>query len=432
MDKNKRIHFIGIGGVGMSGMAEILSEWGYDVSGSDMKDSSVLSRLSKKGLNITIGHFPKNIPVSTDIVVFSSAITIDNPEYIAAEKRGLTMKRRGEFLADIVSFYKCVVAIAGSHGKTTTTAMLSHILREREIKPGYLVGGNVFEWNSPASAGNGEILVTEVDESDGTQAYIKSDIGVILNVEDDHCWNLGGEEKLYQCFKDFADSANMIITVKSPKTTELFETHKNALFIDSKDISETLRIPQIGFHNRLNAYTASVVAEKLGVSLTDSIQALKSFPGVERRLMLITENLKRKLSLFEDYAHHPTEVRAAVSALRSAFPKRSLIIVFQPHRYERIARYAKEFAQELSKADFVYITMPFAAWLNDSSIADPRVIADNMSKEKVELIDFKDNPTKTAEKICRDQNNAIIAVLGAGSVTELIPYLAHFAETSHI
>ena len=257
------VHFTGIGGVGMTGLALILRDFGVRVSGSDAAESRNLALLRERGAQIQVGHDAAHL-AQPDLLVYSSAVAEDNPERAAAAERNIRTIRRGEFLAELAAFFPTRVAIAGSHGKTTVSAMLSHILIEVGSEPGYMVGGEVAGRAAPAGAGRGEILVTEVDESDGTQARMQSTHAIVINAEDDHCWSVGGEDALKQCFRDFAAKADFVLAFESPSTRELFGDLRQAEFFPDSAVRTDLELLLPGRHNRINASLAVRLAECLG------------------------------------------------------------------------------------------------------------------------------------------------------------------------
>ncbi len=372
----KHVHFIGVGGVGMSGLATILLQRGVSVSGSDEAASPVLERLERLGAKVATGHAAANVPPEADQVVFSSAVQPSNPEMQEAVRRGLPACRRGEFLARLAEGYRIVVPVGGSHGKTTTSAMIAHILREAGLRPGYMVGAEVPGWVAPAAAGAGDILVTEVDESDGTQALVRSSHAVVTNVDDDHCWSVGGVEALEQNFIDFANKAARVFTWRTETTARLFAKHPAASFITQAGIPPELAMPHMpGEHNRKNAALALAVASALGVPQAVALAALAAFHGVSRRLSERYRSPGAREVVVEDYAHHPNELRASLQALREQHPGARLTVVFQPHRFERVKRYAAEFSRILEEdADEIYLIPPFAAWMQDADVANPRDI----------------------------------------------------------
>jgi UDP-N-acetylmuramate--alanine ligase len=413
------VHFIGIGGAGMSGLARILLEAGIVVTGSDEADSPVLEQLMLRGARVRSGPHTADALGDARCTVYSSAIAPDNPELAEARRRGLPCLRRGEFLARLATAYPTVVAVAGSHGKSTTTAMLAHVLRETGRRPGYLVGGDVRGWPAPAAAGRGDILVTEVDESDGTQALLRSTVAVVTNVDDDHCWSVGGVEALEACFVRFAERAGRLVAWAAPTTRRLFAAHPAPCLIDATGIPPGLHLAVPGEHNRANAALACTVATALGVPPAEALAALASFQGVARRLTERWRAPDAATVVIEDYAHHPVEVQATLQALREAWPGYTLTVVFQPHRFERVRRYAAAFAQALDAADAAWVTPPFAAWVGDSEIADPRDIVRAMRSPHARYWDG--SLEELAAELARVPAAAprLLAVVGAGNVGRL-------------
>jgi UDP-N-acetylmuramate--alanine ligase len=329
----RRLHFVGIGGAGMSGLALVCHGLGAEVSGSDRSDSSYIRRLRGKGIDARVGHDAANLPEAGEVVV-STAIAEDNPELAAARERGLAVLHRGELLAELCA-EKRLIAIAGTHGKTTTTAMLVWALRALGADPAFFVGGEVPGLAEGAAAANagwgeGDWVVAEADESDASFLRLRPEIAVITNIEMDHHARWGSVAELRTAFAEFAEGARLAeFDEDSPGPAEL-----------------TLAVP--GRHNRLNARAALAAAGLAGLDAADAAKALASFPGVRRRLELKGE--REGTAVYDDYAHHPTEVRAALSALRELGPGR-LIAVFQPHLYSRTKAFAEEFGAALALAD---------------------------------------------------------------------------------
>lgn len=424
-DSWKSVHLTGIGGVGMTGIALILDDLGYIVTGSDEECSKNTDLLISRGIKVSIGHHPDNLPKECDLLVYSSAVQESNPERKKAFGNDITQIQRGLFLAQLANQFNSVVSIAGSHGKTTVSAMLSHILLQTGYNCGYLVGGKLNDHPLPAQAGDSSILITEVDESDGTQAQMHSTIGIISNIEDDHSWSVGGVDKLYQCFKTFGMQSNTLIVEDSQITKELFVDHPNCEFISFSTNIPGLELKVYGRHNRFNATLAVNAALALGVEMLAAIEAINTFTGVDRRQSIRFD--AHSIKVIEDYAHHPSEVRETIAALRELNPKR-LTIVFQAHRYERIARYATEFSTELSKADNLIVTAPFAAWMDDAELADPKIIADTViaipSRYSTDSYEILANELANHSK-----EGDLIAIFGAGTITDLIKPLVE--ELSH-
>ncbi len=422
---NRPVHFIGCGGAGMAPLAMILGQMGGIVSGSDLEENEKTLQLRQHGINVTIGHSITSLPQEDNtLIVYSSAVSECNPELKGARKRNLECIRRGEMLARIAANYRRTVSISGSHGKTTITAMLVHILKTRGLNVGYMIGGAVKDIES-AAAGDGDIFVTEVDESDGTHTLMNSHLALIPNVEDDHCWSVGGSEQLMQNFKTYAARAPKIIFIKSPVTVNLFDDHPDKVIMVREDILNETYFEYFdkylfntwGDYQLLNAAMAIEAAVELNIPFEDAMRALVSFKGVDRRMMEHFANAK--LCVVEDYAHHPTELRASLSALRKRFPERHLTVVFQPHRYARLERYLEEFTEILREmTDSVIILPVFAAWSEKSAINSQTLAYDIGPKAKYAEMSWE----KLAElslKNCKVP--AILAIVGAGDLNKVIP-----------
>ena len=415
--KNGIIHFIGCGGAGMVGLVQIMHELGYKVTCSDMTASDNTRLLDALGIKVVIAHSSDNIPDSDGpiLVVRSSAVADDNPEYLSAINRGLHCVRRGEMLANIADLYENSVAIAGTHGKTSVTALLVHILKSAGMNPGFMIGGKVNTWKSSASAGDGSLFITESDESDGTQVHLKSSLLAITNIEDDHSWSVGGDNALMENFAKIADNAEKVIYNVTDSTQELLSDHSCAepLSFDKKCFSDKA---EWGDFQKENANLAVRIAVELGVPEDVADCEVRKFPGVYRRMT--THYEKEGFILIEDYAHHPTEVKAAVSALRQRFPARRLRIVFQPHRYARLAKYIDEFACELRKADEIIVVPIFAAW-SESGDVDSADLAGKIGEKAILL---RDDWGQIAEKVVGGiEKPEVLAVFGAGDVEKIIP-----------
>lgn len=412
------VHFVGVGGAGMSGLATILLEAGVPVTGTDAADSAVLARLAAQGAQVQVGHAAACVGQAR-LLVFSSAVAPDNPEREEARRRGLRSLRRGEFLAELARAFPVVVAVGGSHGKSTTSAMIAHILRETGRRPGFLVGGDVRGWPAPASVGRSGVLVTEVDESDGTQALMRCSHAVITNIDDDHCWSLGGVRQLEACFARFGRSAPRLFGWDSPTLRRLFAKHPGVCLLGDADVPVSLQLGVPGAHNRRNAAVACAVAVALGVSPRAAAAALASFQGVARRLTERYRSPDGVTVIVEDYAHHPVELRATLQALRERYPEHRLSAVFQPHRFERVKRYAREFGRVLDAADEAVVTPPFAAWLADGGIADPRDIVRAMTRPGAVYWDRPLEELAAALAARPAAGPRLLAVVGAGDVGRL-------------
>ena len=422
-DNTRAYHFIGCGGAGMAPLAHIMLQQGCQVSGSDIQDNYQTAALQAAGAVITIGHAAANLPVAeSPTVIFSSAVKEDNPELLLARQHGLQCLRRGNMLAEIADSYRRAVAIGGSHGKTTVTAMLTHILRHRQLDCGFMVGGKVNGWQCAAAAGDGDIFVCEVDESDGTIAAAAPYLGILTNIEDDHSWSVGGQEALLNNFRRFARQSARLLCFSATAQKLMGSGIENMLVLEPAECLMRYELPaEWGEYQRLNGCLAIQAAHYLGVAVESAVTALHSFPGVARRM--ITHLDTPKLTVIEDYAHHPTEVAAVLQTLRRRFPQHHLRVVFQPHRYARLERYLHDFVRELSCADTVYVTPVFAAWSERGRIT---------ASDLVKLIgdrayEVGNNWSDTAETVRKASADKplLIAVLGAGDIDRIIPFLTH-------
>jgi UDP-N-acetylmuramate--alanine ligase len=400
---SRRLHFVGIGGAGMSGLALVCHELGAEVSGSDRADSSYMERLRAAGLEPSVGHDPANLPEGAEVVV-STAIAEDNPELALARKRDLPVLHRGELLAQLCA-EKRLIAIAGTHGKTTTTAMLAWALRAVGADPAFFVGGEVPGLGPEGSAANagwggGEWVVAEADESDASFLELKPEIAVITNVEMDHHARWGSTAELRAAFERFAAGARLAeFDLDSPGPAEL-----------------ELAVP--GRHNVLNARAALAAAGLAGFDLDEAAKALAAFPGVHRRLEFKGE--REGATIYDDYAHHPTEVRAALEALREMSPSR-LVVAFQPHLYSRTKALAERFGAALALADEAIVLdvypareEPVGELAGVSGLDVARAAADRMGGRPVVWAPSPEQARAALE--ARLSTGAILVTVGAGDV----------------
>ncbi len=383
----KRVHFIGIGGIGMSGLAEILLHRGYQVSGSDQVSSAITSRLVKLGAQIFLGHEAEHLH-EVDAVVYSSAINPKNPEFIFAKQQELPLVLRGQLLAEIVA-YGHSIAIAGTHGKTTTTGLAGLLLTLAERDPTYVIGGVLRGSESTVRIGKGPDIVAEADESDTSFLFLKPHAAIVTNIEADHLENYHWDFScLKQSFIDFLNSVGpegvAIVCLDDPTVREILPKIKTRVitygFSDQAQIRAekfqqlglksyfrlirhgrpfpdiaVLNMP--GLHNVLNALAIVALASEYAVSDQALLKTLAEFPGMGRRFHPCGEiNVKGgKALLFNDYGHHPTEIKATISAARLAWPGRRLVMAFQPHRYSRTQALLDDFAQVLSQTDVLLL-----------------------------------------------------------------------------
>jgi UDP-N-acetylmuramate--alanine ligase len=408
---SRRLHFIGIGGAGMSGLALVCAKLGATVTGSDRSDSSYMERLREAGLDPIVGHDAANLPEGAEVVV-STAISEDNPELALARQLGIEPIHRGALLAELCA-EKRLIAIAGTHGKTTTTAMLVWALRGLGADPAFFVGGEVPGLGAELAAANagwggGEWVIAEADESDGSFLDLKPEVAVVTNIEMDHHSRWGSVAELRAAFAEFTAGARVIVRP------------------EDSDLEIELAVP--GHHNLLNARAAVAAAEAAGFEPAAVAAALADFPGVKRRLEL--KGTREGARIYDDYAHHPTEVRAALSALREQRPGR-LIAVFQPHLYSRTKAFGEEFGVALALADEVVVLdvypareQPVGELAGVSGLQVAQAAAERMGGRRVRwlpdaasadraLVDLLDHNQAVGT---RDQ---VLVTIGAGDVFKL-------------
>ncbi len=400
----------------MFAIGGILLEQGVSVSGSDLEKNPKSEFLRSRGAEIFYGHAADNLPVDTDIAVFTSAAAKDNPELLKAAELGIPCCRRGEFLAqEILPFYRTSVAVAGSHGKSTVSAMITHILRKLKINTGCLIGGALQDGSLPFGAGDGSFFVTEADESDYSHSLLHPTIGVITNYDADHAWNSDMENEMFAKFQLFCENSSVVMHYDIPELNKISEPFKNKRIL-LRQIDADDRIPFAGFM-KSNAYLAMKVAEKLGFECP--VELIADFRGVDRRMTVRGQSEKN--ILLEDYAHHPAEVAASLDYLKELYPEYRLHVIFQPHRYARLKKYFDDFVRVLgSKADRVLVAPVFAAW-NESGSPDSADLAAALPNG--ELLQWDD--TAKLHSVWNDSANGkvLAAVIGAGDVEKLIPLL---------
>jgi UDP-N-acetylmuramate--alanine ligase len=351
----RQLHFIGIGGAGMSGLALVCARLGAIVTGSDRADSSYMERLRAAGLEPAIGHDAANLPAAAEVVV-STAIGADNPELAWARDRGLEPIHRGALLAELCA-EKRLIAVAGTHGKTTTSAMVVWALRASGAEPSFFIGGEVPGLGEDGGAANagwggGEWVVAEADESDASFLELLPEVAVVTNIEMDHHTRWGSLTELHRAFRQFLAPATGVALPADGSLDSLVRAGHRLGFDAEVPGLPSLNLAVPGHHNRENARAALAAVELAGFDVGTAASALPRFPGVRRRLEL--KGSRAGVRIYDDYAHHPTEVRAALSALRELRPGR-LIAVFQPHLYSRTKALCAEFGAALTLADDVVV-----------------------------------------------------------------------------
>jgi UDP-N-acetylmuramate--alanine ligase len=382
----KEIHFVGIGGIGMSGIAEVLLNMGYGVTGSDLKRTETVERLERLGAKVFIGHCAENIG-NADVVVTSSAIKKNNPEVLAAKSRRIPVIPRAEMLAELMRL-KYGIAVAGSHGKTTTTSMISTVLGFGGFDPTIVVGGKVKTLGTNAHLGNGSFMVVEADESDGSFLMLSPVIAVVTNIDREHLDYYENITHLKEAFSNFLNKIPFyglaVLCADCPRTRSIASTFKKRFVTygfspDSEFRAEDIKIQGLetefkvlfkgsllggvklnvpGRHNAENALTAFAVGMELGMSFECIRDGLAEFRGIDRRLQVKGEG--KGVIVIDDYGHHPEEIRVTLRALRESFSRR-LIVIFQPHRYTRTHLLFNDFVSVLGEADVLFILDIYSA-----------------------------------------------------------------------
>jgi UDP-N-acetylmuramate--alanine ligase len=449
MGRMRRIHFVGIGGVGMSGIAEVMLNLGYQVSGSDMKESAVTAGLAAQGAEIVIGHRAESVR-EADAVVVSSAVNESNPEVAAARERRIPVVPRAEMLAELMRF-RFGIAVAGTHGKTTTTSLTASLLAEGGLDPTFVIGGRLNSAGSNARLGAGEFLVAEADESDASFLYLQPMMSVVTNIDADHMSTYGGDfNRLRETFIEFLhhlpfygravlcidddEVRDLLPQVTCPVTTygtreeadlrafdieqEGTRTHFSVQLAEGEQpLRLTLNMP--GRHNVLNALAAIQVAHELGVDNDAIARGLEGFQGIGRRFQVTAEcrTAQGNVMLVDDYGHHPKEVGATIRAVREGWPERRLVLVFQPHRYSRTQEQFEDFVQVLSEADLLVLTEVYAAGEEPIPGADGRALSAAVRARGQVTPVFVD-PVADLPKVLPGllQDGDIVLTLGAGDI----------------
>src|SRR5579862_4593580 len=449
MRRINTIHFVGIGGSGMSGIAEVLLSLGYAVQGSDARASAVTGRLSSLGARISIGHAAANIE-GADVIVASGAVPRGNPEVEAALGRRIPVVSRAEMLGELMRF-RYSIAVAGTHGKTTTTSLLASILSEGGEDPTFVIGGRLKAAASGAQLGRGRYLVAEADESDASFTHLQPLIAIVTNIDNDHLSSHGGDFGLLKhSFLDFLHNLPFyglaVLCADDPHVRSILEevgrpmlsygleaaadvratqvraaglkTQFTVSRTGSAPLEVTLNLP--GLHNVRNALAAIAVASELGIEDGAIQRALAAFQGVDRRLQHIGESVTAVgvVSIIDDYGHHPTEIAATLAAVRQGYPGRRVLLAFQPHRYTRTRDLIDDFAKALSDADALIVTEVYAAGETPLKGADGRAICRAVrSRGQLEPL-FLEKVEELAQAL-KDiiQGDDVIVAMGAGSIS---------------
>ncbi|HLA33254.1 MAG TPA: UDP-N-acetylmuramate--L-alanine ligase [Rhodocyclaceae bacterium] len=465
--KVKRVHFVGIGGAGMSGIAEVLANQGFEVSGSDLHESAATRRLAALGIRVAIGHAAQNA-AHADAVVVSTAVREDNPEVMMARARRVPVAPRAQMLAELMRL-KQGVAIAGTHGKTTTTSLVASCLAEGGLDPTFVIGGRLNSAGANARLGSGEFLVAEADESDASFLFLSPVISVVTNIDADHMETYGHDfSRLKQAFVDFlqrlpfygvavvcGDDANVReILPRVSKQTITYGIDNDVNFRAEEIVAdggsmrfvcvrkngqpEATRLPIVlnlpGRHNVLNALAAIAVASEVGVDDAAIVRALAEFKGVGRRFQRYGDIACRTahgavtFTLVDDYGHHPVEMAATLAAARGAFPGRRLLLAFQPHRYTRTRDCFEDFVKILSSVDALLLGEVYAAGEAPLVAADGRSLARAVRLAgKVEPLFVADIADMASMALDNARDGDVVIAMGAGSIGQVAAEIKRLA-----
>ncbi len=443
----KHLHFVGIGGIGMSGIAEVLLDLDYTVSGSELAESPIVVRLRSAGATVFIGHHSRNI-AGCNAVVTSSAVSEDNPEVVAAHQQRIPVVPRAEMLGELMRFRKGI-AIAGTHGKTTTTSLVASVMASAGLDPTIVVGGVVNSIRSNARLGQGEYLVAEADESDASFLHLQPQMAVITNIDADHMETYGGDfERLKQTYLDFlhnlpfyglavlcfedTDIRQLVTSLRKPFASYGFDDdvdYQASNVTQQADRSYfkvswqgqalgDFELAMPGEHNVLNALAAIAIAHKLGVDPAAMQQGLARFEGIGRRFERLGEMTlaAARIERVDDYAHHPCEIEATVRAALKCWPQRRLVVVFQPHRYSRTRDLFDDFASLLSSIDNLIVTEVYPAGEAPIAGADGRSLCRAIRKRGSDPVfaESLDELATLLPRLLKDDD--VLLTLGAGDI----------------
>jgi UDP-N-acetylmuramate--alanine ligase len=447
--KVKRVHFVGIGGAGMSGIAEVLATQGYRVSGSDLAESAVTRRLASMGIDIRIGHAAANA-VGADAVVVSTAVADDNPEVAAARERGVPIVPRALMLAELMRL-KQGIAVAGTHGKTTTTSLIASVLAEGGLDPTFVIGGRLLSADANARLGQGDFLVAEADESDASFLYLTPVIAVVTNIDADHMETYGHDfARLTRAFVDFIqrlpfygvavlcldDPTVRLVRdgIAKPAVTYGLADDADLRAVDVENVGGRMRfvartrderdlrieLAAAGVHNVQNALAAIAIGREVGVADGAIAKALGEFKGVGRRFQRYGEiaiDGGGAFTLIDDYGHHPAEMAATLAAARGSFPGRRIVLAFQPHRYTRTRDLFEDFARVLSSVDALVLAEVYPAGETPIVAADGRALARAVRVAgKVEPVFVETIAEMPAAIRAVVRDGDVVLTMGAGSI----------------
>jgi UDP-N-acetylmuramate--alanine ligase len=457
MRRIRRIHFVGIGGAGMSGIAEVLLNQGYSITGSDLHATAVTSRLKKLGATIYVGHRAENV-INADVVVISSAIDTTNSEILEATNNRIPIIRRAEMLAELMR-YRHAIVIAGTHGKTTTTSLVASLLAQGNLDPTFVIGGLLNSAGTNAKLGGSRYMVAEADESDASFLHLHPMVAIVTNIDDDHMGTYDGDfEKLKKAFVDFLHNLPFyglaVLCVDDPVVREILPRVSRPVltygFSEQADfhISEVVQNQRVtsfkvrrpgqaellpvtinmpGLHNVLNATAAIVVGTDEGLSDDNIQKGIANFQGVGRRFDVQGELIckRGKVMLVDDYGHHPTEVAANIRAIRDGWPEHRLVMIYQPHRYSRTHDLYEDFVDVLSEVDFLLLLEVYSAGEKPIHGADSKSLCRSI-RQRGQLDPVLVKLTSDLKRILNEilQDGDILVTQGAGNIGMLCKQLA--------
>lgn len=458
-ERHKKVHLVGIGGIGMSGIARVLLESGFSVTGSDIADSLEIQALSMLGAKIYLHHDYDHVG-DADVVVFSSAVLKDNPELIQAHKNNIPLIPRAIMLAELMRL-KCGIAVSGAHGKTTTTSLIATLMYQVGLDPTIIIGGIVNHFGSNAILGHSQFMVTEADESDGTFLHLSPTIAVITNIDAEHLdFYPGGIAEIKESFsrflhslpfyglgvaciddphiRDLLPSINRRITTYGLTEDAIYravniETVGLTTYFDlliHKTLIGRFVINMVGHYNVLNSLAAIAVLEEIGIKAADLADALKDFNGVKRRFTQMSPS--NDFLVIDDYAHHPTEIKAVLKAARNSFSNKKLRVLFQPHRFSRTRDLMNEFSSCFTDCDSLVITEIYpAAEKPIDGVNAKTLIAKIKENSSIDPHHATDIIAGADQIVALCEKDDVVLTLGAGSITQAAPRIVDLLTTKY-
>ena len=445
---------MGIGGIGMSGIAELLMNLKFSISGSDISENENVKRLRGMGVDIRIGHNIKNVTNDIDVLVYSSAVSLENPEIMRAKQKGIPVIRRAEMLGELISVKETSIAIGGTHGKTTTSSMVGTVLSHAKMDPTLVVGGLVHNLDTNSKLGSGDIIVVEADEFDRSFLALKPTISIITNIELEHmdCYDSLGD--LQDAFISFCKSVPfygaIIACIDSPEVQEIITKierpmitygrsrdaayrAKNLRFYENKSTYTVFRAEEClgeielnvpGEHNILNSLAAVTLGLEMGLSFSDISKGMQAFSGVRRRFDI--KGVHNEIFVVDDYAHHPTEVEATLQSARSGWNRR-IVAVFQPHLFTRTKQFFREFADALQNADVVIVTDIYPAREKKIAGVTSKLIYDELLSECSYLVPDLDDIIDKLDEVT--QSGDMVITMGAGNIWRYCEFYVNHLKT---